>query len=164
MAGELHDWLINEVRVPTVAPPELHPAIQGMLGELMSQRLEVGLAPSQHPEVAQRGGKVRQVLSQNPDWYRKFAAQFTANRSVPRTKLAHDTLIKRQDVLRTLQGLLGPGTFSSYAPKLIEAARAYQAARDEEDAYWRAKADELPTNDPITPQATPAEIDEMSPF
>jgi hypothetical protein len=47
---------------------------QEYLDELEGNILEVVLIPSNDPDCAMRGGKIRAVQSQNAQWYREFCA------------------------------------------------------------------------------------------
>lgn len=86
--------------------PLLHQLIaEQMHHELAGRRLEVVLVPSpvEHwPTDRQR----RVVCERNPAWYREFCRQYPSNRSRPRQRRKHDTLIKRQHTLREVNGEL----------------------------------------------------------
>jgi hypothetical protein len=88
-------------------------AAQELLDELESSRLEVILVPQRiHTN---EGGCVRVAISKNVRWYRAFCAAYTARRfkknakgvKVPyqRKNAAHDTLIKRSQVVNTLRAI-----------------------------------------------------------
>lgn len=111
--------------------PLLHQLIaEQMRHELASRRLEVVLAPSpvEHwPTDRQR----RVVRERNPAWYREFCRQYPANRTRPRQRRKHDTMIKRQHTLRALAEIENGRIDSEYAkrvyPFVEKAATEYVA-------------------------------------
>lgn len=88
-----------------ISPDALRNAIDFMLHEMRVRRLSVSLAPSRIPEIAASGGKIRIVESQNPKWYRDLCAEYEVNRSRPRNRKKHDTLIRRACVIKALESI-----------------------------------------------------------
>lgn len=95
---------------------------------LASRRLDVVLVPSpvEHwPTDRQR----RVVCERNPAWYREFCRQYPANRTRPRQRRKHDTLIKRQHTLRALAEIENGRIKTEYAqrvyPFVIQQAERY---------------------------------------
>lgn len=91
--------------------------------ELDANRLEVILAPSQIPECAADGGKIRVAVSNNIEWYRELCANYpvSSSRKKPRTT------VKRQEVTRVLSRLAnGKKTSSKYKNYLKEVALKLQ--------------------------------------
>lgn len=74
--------------------------------ELESNRLEVTIAPC-WGNYGDDGRWNRLVEWRNPEWYQELCATYTANRSRPRRRRKHDTLIKRANILRALQEIGG---------------------------------------------------------
>lgn len=112
----------------TRAPDALRPYLRLMLEDLMSNRLSVCLVPSQEPDCALRGGKIRCVEGRNPDWYRDHcAAHPSARRERFGSRGRERTRIKRLDTLRVLRLLAdGVGSVSGYAPELVAVADQFQ--------------------------------------
>jgi hypothetical protein len=136
------------------APPRVGPLtraqglrlVRHFLQELESEQLEVVLVPSKHPEIAEKGGMIRAVSSENPKWYRDFCELYPARRgaytmrcdwcrlwhhrkskcgkgkrlkpTVFRRKRLFDTAIKRRDTVRGLNELLDGRCRSEYAKRL----------------------------------------------
>lgn len=116
------------------APPELRQAVETMLEQLHTQRLEVGLIPA--PERQHMVHCVRAVLCTNPSWYRELAAAYQRRRRARADRYA-DPLFKRGDVLRTLRLLLTTGTRSWLAGPLLAAASSVQQREAvARAAYW----------------------------
>lgn len=109
--------------------PLLHQLIaEQMREELASRRLEIVLVPSpvEHwPTDRQR----RVVCERNPGWYREFCRQYPSNRTRPRQRRKHDTLIKRQHTLRALAEIENGRIETEYAkrvyPFVIQQAERY---------------------------------------
>jgi hypothetical protein len=125
--------------------------VRRFLDELESQSLEVVLIQSRHWEIAQQGGKIRAVQSQNPKWYRDFCELYPARRGVYTTlcdwcsrwhhkksrcskgkrrkppiwrrKWLFDTAVKRRDTVRGLNELLDGRCESEYAKRLRDFIR-----------------------------------------
>jgi hypothetical protein len=96
------------------------PALEIMLAELESTRLEVGLAPCRR--FANEGGCIRVCLSRNADWYRRFCTAHPSGRF--RRNAKPDTRIKRRDTIRVLGRLIaGRASLSKYAPEFVALAR-----------------------------------------
>ncbi|MGE4552786.1 MAG: hypothetical protein AB7D57_06715 [Desulfovibrionaceae bacterium] len=103
------------------APEALREALRHMLLDLEDRRLEVGLAPA--PDQRHYTHCIRVVQDTNPDWYRELLAAFPRGRR-RRAARYTDSSIKRDDVSRIINRLLGPGTRSALAPHLLETAAA----------------------------------------
>jgi len=93
----------NVGSVPT--DKDIRTAARLMADQLSTSGLTVVLIPSRVPEIAAQGGKIRAVESRNPPWYRDLCAQYTANRTRPRKRAKHDTLIKRRSVIAALDAI-----------------------------------------------------------
>ena len=91
-----------------------------MLYELDSHRLIVELIPSNDFEIAERGGKVRAVMSQNCVWYRKFCSLYTSGRRRTRQGRKHDTLIKRAATRAALLKLMRGIDDCVYTDRLLD--------------------------------------------
>lgn len=115
----------------TPLPDELRDVIQDMLWSLECDSLEVILVPSRKGE-----GMIRQVVNQNPEWYRSFCAAHTANRKRPKIRRKHhDTKIKRRNVVRTLARWLSRGVSESlYAEDLLSIARWEKVRQEDQEA------------------------------
>lgn len=77
-----------------------------LLYEMSVQRLEVGL--SEAPSPRHRGHMVREVMNQNPSWYRRLCSRYTAKRGPGlkrRGHRKHDTDIRRCRIERSLERL-----------------------------------------------------------
>jgi len=105
-----------------------------MLYELQSNRLHVVLVPSQIPECAKDGGKIRAVCSQNIEWYQELCSMYprltTRNlgRKNPRTR------VNRCDVERVLSKMIkGEKVSSRYADYLKDTAESYLKNYDMSD-------------------------------
>jgi len=100
------------------APNVLRETLEMMYQELESMRQEVILVPA--PRQNHQGHMVRVECGGNPEWYRVFCSKYG---SVRRTRLSHDTCIKRQGILRILKRLSkGMDSVSMYAKDLIDTA------------------------------------------
>lgn len=127
--------------------------VRRFLRELEENSLEVVLIPSKHWEVAQQGGKIRAVQSENPEWYQNFCGLYESrrgryqakcdwccgvhdrrknNRCLRRRrptvytrgrKRLFDTSIKRRDTIRGLNELLNGKCESEYAQRLRDFIR-----------------------------------------
>ncbi|MFN3925671.1 MAG: hypothetical protein ACK4K6_18870 [Pseudarthrobacter sp.] len=84
-------------------------ALQAMLDDLDSNRLDVILLPSRRYEVAIRGGMIRVVQATNPEWYRRLCADYPKRRSRPRNKRKPDTRIVRKTVRSILVNWIKTG-------------------------------------------------------
>lgn len=91
---------------------------QILLDELESNSLEVVLIPSNDPDCAMRGGKIRAVQTQNADWYRKFCGEHPSNRKDSWRWSKFKTKTKRQHTRRALRELIGGKCYSPYARDL----------------------------------------------
>lgn len=98
---------------------ELREAAWLMYHELRTNRLEVVLAPSHDSDMAMRGGKIRVVVSYNPQWYQDFCADYTKRRKRPRHRQKHDTSIKRSHTLRALMEIYEGQACTVYAQRLL---------------------------------------------
>lgn len=78
-------------------------AIEEMLIELESTRLEVVLVPSKRHH-ARDWDMVRVAASKNCTWYRRFCLAHSSDRR--RGNLLHDTRIKRANTIRALNQML----------------------------------------------------------
>lgn len=76
-------------------------ALEAMLGELLINRLEVTLVPSQIEEEAKRGAKIRVTVGFNPDWYIAFCEHYM----VPKDGRIK-TIIKRRNTITALNKML----------------------------------------------------------
>lgn len=143
-----------------IPPPYLEQCIaEQMRHELASRRLEVVLVPSpvEHwPTDRQR----RVVCERNPAWYREFCRQYPANRSRPRQRRKHDTLIKRQHTLRALAEIENGRLESEYAkrvyPFVEKAAKEYVAAFARERQRQPAHKEHRHEHSQLTTLARPA--------
>jgi hypothetical protein len=102
----------------------MNEALQELLIELESTRLEVGLAPSRRRE--RDWDMIRVVMSRNCRWYRSFCARHASSRV--RRNAHFDTRIRRQAVVRIINQLLSRGSSTSkYAVEILQIARERQA-------------------------------------
>lgn len=102
-------------------------ALQEMLAELDSSRLEVILVPQRYR--TNEGGMVRVAVSKNAAWYRRFCAAYLSSRR--RRNLASDTAIKRQATIRTLEALIaGRPVRGLYASRLAALAERRASAME----------------------------------
>lgn len=125
--------------------------VRRFLRELQEHSLEVVLIPSKHWEIASKGGMIRAVQSENPEWYQEFCSQFRARRGgrtvrcdycclwhskespcskgkkrkppTYRQRRLFDTAIKRRDTIRGLNELLSGKCESEYARRLRDFIR-----------------------------------------
>ena len=103
---------------------ELLPIIDEMLMELSTEKLEICLVPSTIPEVADDGGMVRAVCSQNPKWYQDMCEAFPSNRFKGRTARKDYTKVNRRYILKLLVRMVTNGkTRSLYAPFILGVAK-----------------------------------------
>lgn len=103
-------------------------AAMWMLIELDSSRLVVNLVPNEVRAKYDRGMYLRKAVERNCDWYRDFCGEFAANRSKPRRRKHHDTLIKRRSTLRALNEISEGRADTLYAQRLLPFVDEY---------YWR---------------------------
>lgn len=97
-----------------------------MYNELLHTRLTVTLIPSRLPEIAERGGCIRIVESQNPAWYQALCKAYPSKRTRPRRRNKPDTAIKRQQVLKALQHLAnGNPPLTEYHNRLLPYIESY---------------------------------------
>lgn len=107
-----------------------------LLIELTGLRLDVALIPSQDPECAMRGGKIRAVQEANADWYREFCSRHPSSRR--RRKKAPDTRIRREHTLAALERIIaGADKGTQYAARL----QPFIAAKLTEMNAWQEQAD-----------------------
>lgn len=117
-------------------------AAQSLLDELESLRLEVILVPQRIR--TNEGGCVRVAVSKNVKWYRAFCAAYTARRfkkdakgvKIPyqRKNAAHDTSIKRRQVLNTLRAMAQGRTLTTvYAYRLAPLVEVRESSRRRAD-------------------------------
>lgn len=85
-----------------------------MLLELEANRLEVVLIPA--PEKRHVGHCVRAVQDANPEWYRKFCAEYPSARKGTRIR----TRIKRQATINALKRILEGETRGVYVERLLD--------------------------------------------
>lgn len=84
-----------------------------------SDGLRVILVPPR--EEMNVGGKIRAAESQNPDWYKKFAGQFTNCRGRGRKKMRRPrTIISRVRTVAALRRILAGDRSGIYAERLTE--------------------------------------------
>ena len=95
--------------------------LEVMLAELESSRLEVVLVPCRR--FVNHGGCVRVAISKNAPWYQRFCADHGSSRK--RKNAAHDTRIKRREIVRILGNLIAGRSRSKYAPALLRIAGRY---------------------------------------
>lgn len=95
-----------------------------MLLDLKNSRLDVVLVPSKRKETFERGGMIRCVQCENPEWYKKLCSKYTSNRK--KARLKHDTKIKRREIERILFRLSkNLSTRSKYFEDLKEFSRDF---------------------------------------
>jgi hypothetical protein len=102
-------------------PDPFKHALEIMLAELESHRLEVCLAPSRRHD-RRDWDMIRVCLDTPPRWYSKFCAAHTSSRGIRRGK--HDTRIKRANTLRALNQMLAGVPAGKYEPDLARIARS----------------------------------------
>lgn len=118
-------------------PANLRSAVEVMIGDLESQRLEVALVPARRGDAF-----IRAVESTNPDWYRRLCANHTKCRKNKRKRCnhrEHDTKIVRPRILGVLRRGLATGVLRSiyaeellgYAGEIVDAIQAMEAAYEE---------------------------------
>ena len=100
--------------------PELQQALEIMLAELESHRLEVCLAPSRRHD-RRDWDMIRVVCDTPPKWYRKFCDKHPSSRGARRAKF--DTRIRRFNVLRALGQMVEGRPAGKYEPDLLQIAR-----------------------------------------
>jgi hypothetical protein len=93
--------------------------ISDMLAELESYRLEVALVPQKYPSNV--GACNRVAININAQWYRDFCACYHSTRK--RENNAHDTKIKRKNVVGTLNAILRGTARSQYVNHFLTIAR-----------------------------------------
>lgn len=98
-------------------------ALQMLLNELESTRLEVCLAPLRSDRRGySESGMKRVALSRNCNWYRAFTARHLSSRVRQHKK--PDTKIKRRNVVRLLERLCaGRPSRSKYVDEILGLAR-----------------------------------------
>ena len=97
------------------APNVLRETLEMMHQELECMGQNVILVPAS--KVMHQGHMVRMEAGGNPDWYRVFCSRYSSSR---RTRLKHDTCIKRQGTLKLLKKLSeGQDSMSIYAQDLL---------------------------------------------
>ena len=100
--------------------------------ELEANKLEVILVPSQIPDCAKDGGKIRVAVSQNVEWYRELCSDYP----VPSKRNKPRTTVKRQEVIRVLARLAsGKKTRSKYKDYLEGVALNLQENLQEDIGY-----------------------------
>lgn len=87
----------------------LRNALNEMLDELESYRLEVVLVPQRR--YTNEGGMIRVAAGKNPKWYSEFCYDHSSSRVRVHSK--HDTRIKRRNTLRLLNRLILTGASRS---------------------------------------------------
>jgi hypothetical protein len=90
----------------SVLADPLTQALEQMLAELESSRLEVILVPQRR--WTNEGGSIRCAISKNCRWYRAWCLAHPSSRQ--RKNSAPDTLIKRANTVRAIEGLIA-GTY-----------------------------------------------------
>ena len=90
-----------------------------MYYDLLSNRLEVVLIPSKHPDIAADGGCIRVPITRNPDWYQQFCSRYVVSSRRKKKR----TIIRRQSVLNILLRLSkGKSSCSKYSNNLKDIA------------------------------------------
>jgi hypothetical protein len=107
--------------IPVVCPESLRETLSWMLVELDESGLRVELIPA--PERRHEGHQVRVAVDRNPQWYRDLCAMFPRHRR-RRGDRYTDSTVKRADVRRCIELLLGRGTASQFAKPLLGLAEA----------------------------------------
>lgn len=107
-----------------------------MQEELEYNRLDVTLAPC-HGHYGDDGRYRRIVESRNPAWYRDLCSEYTSGRTRPRNRKKHDTLIKRQLILRALEDI-GNGRCHT-----VNAQRVYPYVKEEAQKLQAQQAQEM---------------------
>ena len=106
----------------TPAPPS---GLEMMLNELESHQLMTVLAPSKRRE--NDWDQIRVNMDVNPKWYQKFCASYQSKRKIRRGKF--DTIIRRANVLRSLNQLLAGKPAGKYGPDLLNIAEEFEKKR-----------------------------------
>jgi hypothetical protein len=108
---------------PAAIPEATREALQLMLDQLDSHKLEVQLVPL-NPRLRGycEGGMKRCVTDQPPAWYRRLCNAHVSSRGVRRGKF--DTKLKRANILAILRRLVaGQGSISKYRAEIEAVAR-----------------------------------------
>lgn len=92
-----------------------------MLAELEGNRLEVILVPQRR--WTNEGGCVRVAVSKNCRWYRAWCAKYPSSRV--RRNSAPDTLIKRANTVKALEGLIAGTYQGKYREGLVKIAEKF---------------------------------------
>ena len=74
-----------------------------LFDDMQMLRLDVVLVPSRRREEAERGGMIRCVVGQSPEWYSRLCTAHPKTRTKPRRSAKPDTRIVRRDVERLLR-------------------------------------------------------------
>ncbi len=109
-----------------------------------SDGLRVILVPSRE---ADNRGKLRAAESQNPDWYRKFAGQYTNCRGLGRKRMRRPrTNISRVRTITALRRILAGDRSGIYAERLTE---FFERELTNERHRRQAQAAEPDTGEPL---------------
>lgn len=140
-----------------LSPRELN-ALEGMLGALKNNRLEIGLAPSKHIENATRGKKIRVVVQVNADWYRRFCADFPSSRK--RDNRTFDTAIRRPKTIVALERMLLSKTARSvYAHRIMKYIPGFLQSQEDQFQFEKASYESASKQ-----QVASSEEDDWAPF
>lgn len=90
-----------------------------LLDDLAMLKLDVILVPSKNHEIALRGGMIRCVVCQNPQWYSRLCTAHQKRRI--RRSLKADTRIVRRDVIRLLTRVADGKPVRSYIVQWLDA-------------------------------------------
>lgn len=113
--------------------PDLRDYLLELHAELQQCRLVVELIPSQDPDCAAQGGRIRVAVEHNPEWYQHFCSLYLSTRR-RKNQCEPDTRIKRAHTLRLLQRLAaGLPCRSVYAEDLLSYAEDLKTAKEAEE-------------------------------
>lgn len=114
-----------------IIPDNLIIFLDEMLYELYENRLESELIPSEHPECAADGGKIRVAISQNVEWYQELCRLNPCTRTKSRGARKDWSKIKRQNVIELLENMVkNKKSESMYAEFLLDVAQSRKETID----------------------------------
>ena len=111
--------------------------IASMLRELNASALTVALVPA--PRPMHRGHCVRQVISENPDWYRRLADCANAPTRRKGRNQRQNNRVRRYQLVKAMKRALRTGEFHGYPLDAVIAATVKELqAEDQERAAAEA--------------------------
>jgi len=133
-------------------------ALDGMLGALQNNRLEVILIPDKQINNAVRGKKIRMVVQVNAEWYRRVCADFPNARE--RKNRAFDTAITRRETLSSLNRMLRTKIASFvYDHRILKYIPGFLRAKEDQFQFEKASYESSTKH-----SAASLEQDDWAPF